>query len=812
MRKRQLSLEALEKRLVLSGVGQGDTGQSGPDWQSVIVSFKDDVANPGAAASSLMQSAGGHVGHVYQHALKGFSAQMPAAAIDGLSHNPMVKTVEPDLVMTAFGDVPVPTGVDRIDAELNPTANIDGIDDRVDVNVAILDSGIGPHDDLNVVGGKHFYSITTGPRKGRGVFTDDNYGDDFGHGTHVAGTVGALDDGQGVVGVAPGARLWAVKVLDSNGVGNVSDIIRGIEWVTATHTDDDPTNDIEVANMSLGGQGVSDAYREAIQNSVAAGIVYVVAAGNEWRDIHGDDKIFGTADDTIPAAYPEVAAISAFADSDGMPGGAGASMEVQGFIYADDTYADFSNYSNSGGDANQAFLDSNPVSSPGLGIDLVMPGVDILSTSNDGGYALGSGTSMAAPHAAGLAALYIAEHGPAETAEEVYDIRQALIDSGKPWRSADGLVAPPVGQPNSDSPDGYEENLGWAGPAGPIDYPPTVGISSPTAGATVVGEIDIVALATDDVGVNQVEFQIDGATFFVDTNGTDGWAVLWDTSLATEGSHTITAIATDTADQQAFHEISVNVDNIDDAPTVLITNPSDGSTVSGSVDITANAADDNGVTQVEFFVGGASLGVDSDGSNGWSATWDTTGHDDGTIVTITATANDTIGQATPSDPISVTVNNAQAASEIYVADLAGEAIQGRRDKWQALVSVSIVDQDGFPVSGATVSGAWSGAATGTVTGLTGGDGSVTFASRSNLRGDSVTFAVTDVALEGFEYNASANLETSITVSSPYTTSTATDLDVLAGYLASTSANKKQSDKKDADDQTMAVDLLMEYGL
>ena len=75
---------------------------------------------------------------------------------------------------------------------------------------------------------------------------------------------------------------------------------------------------IEVANMSLGGQGVSDAYRTAIRNSVAAGVVYVVAAGNDYRDILGDDLVFGTSDDMIPAAYPEVATISAIADTDGM--------------------------------------------------------------------------------------------------------------------------------------------------------------------------------------------------------------------------------------------------------------------------------------------------------------------------------------------------------------------------------------------------------------------------------------------------------------------------------------------------------------
>ncbi len=456
--KRRLSMETLERRLVLDGVG----------LNAVIVCLNDNVGNAEAVAKGIVNAHGGQLGHVYEYAVRGFSAQLPDAALQALLKNPHVKRIEPDIPMQALGQV-LPTGVNRIDGELNTVAKIDGIDERVDVDIAILDSGIDiDHPDLNVVGGVNTIRATS------------SYNDVYGHGTHVAGIAAALDNDMGVVGVAPGARLWAVKVLNDRGRGNLSDIIEGIDWVTA-HADT-----IEVANMSLGGQGLSATYREAIQASVAAGVVYVVAAGNSSGEIYGSDNTFGTSDDFIPAAYPEVATISAFADSDGLPGGSGGdtSWGVNG---QDDAWWRMSNFSNSdlaygGGTVQQ------PVTSPGLGIDLVLPGVDILSTYPGGGYGTMSGTSMASPHAAGLAALYIAAHTRATDAEGVYDIRQALINGGKNWDdSAVGIINPDnyyIG----GTPDRYKENLGWAGqetdsvpPLAPTGLVVTVPISNGNA-------------------------------------------------------------------------------------------------------------------------------------------------------------------------------------------------------------------------------------------------------------------------------------------------------------------------------------------
>ena len=157
------------------------------------------------------------------------SAVVPEGRLEALQHDPRVAYVVEDLERS-ISVQSMPTGIQRIFADTNPEIAINGADDyRVDVDVAVIDTGVDfQHPDLNVVGGVNCYSWLPFSATCKSGGDDDHY-----HGTHVAGTIGALDNGIGVVGVAPGARIWAVKVLSSCGSGYSSQIMAGIDWVAA---------------------------------------------------------------------------------------------------------------------------------------------------------------------------------------------------------------------------------------------------------------------------------------------------------------------------------------------------------------------------------------------------------------------------------------------------------------------------------------------------------------------------------------------------------------------------------------------------
>ena len=526
-----------------------------------IVVFRDDVVDSPVAAAAIARANGLALDHTYSFALKGFAAAIPKARLNVVAKDQRVAYIEPDLEVHICQQT-LPTGIDRIDADLNATAKIDGIDERVDVDVAIIDTGIdGDHPDLNVVGGVNF-----APNPG-GKVKPDKWDDGYGHGTHVAGTVAALDNGFGVVGVAPGARLWAVKVLNNlSGTGRLSDVVKGVDWVTEHH------DTIEVVNMSLGTDGKSDAFRTAIQNSVAVGVAYFVAAGNNPdQDLYGADGIFPSEDDQIPAAYPEVAAVSALSDTDGKPGGEGplshyGEVDQNGDGVpdgADDSLAWFSNFSSS-------VVQDNPVTSPGAAIDLLMPGVDIYSTHKNSGYATKSGTSMATPHASGLAALYIAVNGRAYDVAGVYAIRQALIDGGV--AQTDSLRGLAV----QNDPDGNKENIGWAGPLDVHDVAIT-GISAPSwvlQGDVVNVDVDVanegtygetfdVSLTESPDGFTETQT----ITLAAGTSTTVSFS--WQTStLTTLGDHALTATAdTVTGETDTSDNSKGTIVNVQEKPT-----------------------------------------------------------------------------------------------------------------------------------------------------------------------------------------------------------------------------------------------------
>jgi hypothetical protein len=192
------------------------------------------------------------------------------------------------------------------------------------------------------------------------------------------------------------------------------------------------------------------------------------------------------------------------------------------------------------------------------------------------------------------------------------------------------------------------------------DAKPGVAITSPAPGSVVAGTVTVQATASDDKGVASVQF-FDGLTSLgTDTDGGDGWSVSWNSAAGSDGPHTVTAVATDTAGQTGSGSVAVTVDNVDGPPAVTVTAPADGALVSSaSVTVQASASDDRGVASVEFLAGATSLGVDTNGADGWSATWSTGSEADGPHV-VTAVATDTIGQQA-SDSNTVTLDKTAPA-------------------------------------------------------------------------------------------------------------------------------------------------------
>ncbi|MNO43550.1 Subtilisin E precursor [compost metagenome] len=229
-------------------------------------------------------------------------------------------------------DQTIPWGVKAIGADLTHNKNIKGNK----IKIAVLDTGVSNQKDLNVKSGVSFIEGNT------------SYQDDNGHGTHVAGTIAALDNKTGVIGVAPSADLYAVKVLDNRGMGSYSQVIQGVEWAIQ--------NKMNVISMSFGGLSPSQALHDVIKKANDNGILVVAAAGNRGA---------GEETELYPALYSEVISV----------GATSASNQIAHF------------------------------SSTGKELDIVAPGVEILSTLNDGEYGILSGTSMAVPHVTGAAAL-----------------------------------------------------------------------------------------------------------------------------------------------------------------------------------------------------------------------------------------------------------------------------------------------------------------------------------------------------------------------------------------------------------------------
>lgn len=370
-------------------VKAGSTRQRRRSERKVVIGFKESAGRQTPESRrSLIRQHGGRARRAYRN-LSAVSAELTESQIASLRANPNVAYVEEDGLLHALDDeLDDSWGVARIGS-----GDVHELENKgKGAKVALIDTGIDYHHtdlDGNYAGGYDF------------VNDDDDPMDDDGHGTHCAGIIAAEDDDEGVVGVAPEASLYAVKVLDSTGSGYLSDVVAGIDWAIE--------NGMDIISLSMGTDEDYQTMRDACELASAAGIIVVAAAGNDYRRVR--NREWDTVD--YPAQYDSVIAVGAIDETD--------------------TKAYFS--------------------STGAAMELAAPGVFVYSTDLDQSYSYKSGTSMSCPHVAGVAALILSGPGGdvrtvlQETAEDMGNTRwdkwygYGLVDA---FAAAGSAPEPPV--------------------------------------------------------------------------------------------------------------------------------------------------------------------------------------------------------------------------------------------------------------------------------------------------------------------------------------------------------------------------------
>ncbi|PLX33075.1 MAG: hypothetical protein C0600_01095 [Ignavibacteria bacterium] len=641
-----------------------------------IVIFKDFVENPEAITKRLAKSSGVKIHHRYRFAIKGFAATIPAQALNGIRHNPNVDYIEADGIATSNGiqSNPPNWGLDRID-QYGPLYGILYNDlyiypnDGSDVTVYIIDSGI------------RFDHQEFGSRASSGYdFIDrDNDASDYcnGHGTHVAGIVGGTN-----VGVAKNVDLVAVRVLDCSGSGRWSQVLAGIDWVKQNHSGP------SVANMSLGGL-YRKSVNTAVDNSVAAGIVYCVSSGNDGAN----------ACDYSPASAASAITVASTWEGDALAGS----------------------------------------SNTGPCVDIFAPGVSIYSStsSTTSSYATWSGTSMASPHVAGVAALYLSANPNATPAQVTTAILTGATQGAVHYLPNDGspnlllyawIVASPVNAP-----------------AAPANL---------AAASTTPGQVD---LSWTDNATNEVGYIVNRR------RNNQPWRYI-ETLGANATSYSNTGLDGGTFYYYRVHAYNSGgySDNCDhDTVTVAYpphtsspSAPSNLRTIVVQPEFISIGWDDNSDNEDGFRVersldGGATwTEIATVGAN-WS-NYRNSGLSPATQYWYRVRAYNSVGTSAYSNTASATTPAAPTDVDVYsVADNATK--QG--SNWFGNLTVTVRDANNQPASGVTVEVAWSGGASGSGTAVTNSSGLCTVSTdRLGKSISSVSMSVTNLSGSGYSYD------------------------------------------------------------
>jgi subtilisin family serine protease len=688
-----------------------------------IVTFK---ARPDAAARNAVQAAGGSVRRTFT-LINGMAISIPARAMAGLRHNPLVASVELDATITTMepavqtestGDLEYDNawGVTHIGSKAAHDAGIRGSG----VKVAVIDTGIDYiHDDpddtpyvvdpefnSNYRGGYDFVNHDADPM------------DDNGHGTHVAGILAAEKNGYLVVGVAPQIDLYGLKILDANGSGYESDAISALQWAV--------DNGMDVVNMSFGTHTNVVAFQTAVANAAAAGLLMVAASGNV--DPSNWQEVFYGCPVAYPGAYPQVLSTTFTNPNDALTG-----------------------YSCTGPEVDFA--------SPGDNIFSPVP-VGSCMLCSDYGYMALSGTSMASPHLAGSVALLlsagITDQGSPGLFDDVRNRLCATANQGWGVQTAyGGGTAIPPSDPR------YAQYFGCGvvdageavlGVAPPSNRPPVA--NSDGASTSEDTAVDIAVLANDtDPDGDSLTLSSVGAASHGATSANPGGTVHYVPAANYNGADTFTYVVSDGRGGTATGTVNLTVTAVNDPPVAV----NDSATTTAGTAVTISVlANDTDIDSGSLTVAGVSdppHGTAVANANGTITYTPDPGYSGSDAFGYTASDGSAVSNVAT---VSITINPAPPPTTFHIGDL--DALGSKTGKtWTAKVTIRVEDASHAPLSGVVVTGGWSNGASGSVscTTTTAGTCSV---QKTKLAGtvSSVTFTVTGATRSGYTYTPAAN--------------------------------------------------------